>query len=1098
MHKSLSRSAFSAIFEHASAEEQCSSRQGTVNTSFNHRLQQQPPLRPMSGQALDTTEVVALCDRAESKSTTSQAEEPLIPLLRDMNDDSTDGLKLYNSSDELDGYCSSCEGSLPDDSASSSSEHASSATLPTGVAAALRKDTCHKPHSRHHRHHYRGRGSLIRSAARDEERQRLVAMSLDESTETAQAAKEHLMQSTDSVTTTTPSTVVSTPAVAVTGGAAREGPFKKIRTPYPKSITATTSTKTSLAMISAALNVESRTAEAAKRSNSQSPCSKPVNAVGDTRNAVLLHVQVPVLTRDEGSDESAGAPRSSTASRLSPLPSKHSDTVEASTDSAAGGQCIVEASPTFSPAGTLSLVGAVAITSNGSNKGSNSSAVGAGDVLQVTPCGATAHPPVDEAACVAPVAVGLMKSSTVNVDDGFATRTATPAASDPLQEAVRRPSAEPRPEKMLSLSPAGAAAAETTGVATEPSPVAGVATLTSTNAKIPLGDTTAETSAKHLQTPSGSPTCVDLSSSSSVGGHHLSVTEGNAFLKQSGSRREEAFYNMIQPYQEALVREAVRQAPHTVQHWSHHHAGTPCAGVQQGAASVAASPSSKAEDLSPLHTSASPTRRENDSDSVVVDPDDVAAMCDARWKAYQQYEAEGMSNLNILASEQLAEKNARRECQRGGGGGSDCGSPVYGNPSSPTSLCQVDKDLVELAARLWWTVRFRHFYRTSASAYEIQRQAAETAALSPLSPLATSPAVTTCDSGGAVVTYPLSTTPASQQPHHARYDSLETVSPRLQSSPMSPSIIEQAKTEHRGEVTAVLAPSVSGTATPCMVGSFTASPLDGLTSSASAAERQYAIQKHRALQLLAAFVPRYHGTRRLFARDVLRCESEGHSAAASTAQAIEEHPGKQQIVVDADNDDDEDNNSGDKKICRMIMLEYVCYRFRHPCVMDVKMGSRQYGLHPSAEKKRSKERKARLSTSARYGIRLSGYRRWNADEERYNCRSKLQCRCLSLNEVKSEMSTFLLHSREMEQVFRQQLQRLRVAFSQQTIFRFYTSSLLFVYDADDPLKTARVTMVDFAYTYESKELLQDGDPDAHFDYDVGYLKAIDTLLSLLA
>ncbi|TPP53517.1 Inositol polyphosphate kinase family protein [Leishmania donovani] len=986
MPKSLSRSTFNAVFEHLSAEEPRSSRQGSANVSFNHPPQQQSPLRPMSGQAIDTAvEVVALCDRAEGKPTTSQAEEPLMPLLRDMNDDSTDALKLCNSSDELDGYCSSCEGSLPDDSASSSSEHASRATLPTS------------------------------------ERQRLVAMSFDESTATAKAA--------DSDTTTMASPVVLTPAVAATGGAAREGAFKGIRTPYPKPITATTSTKTSLAMISAALNVESRTAEAAKRSNSDSPCSKPGNAVSNTH-------------------------------------------------SAGGDQCILETSPTamsrpptLSPAGTLSLAGTAVITSKGSNNGSHSSAIGAGDALQVTSCGAATPPPVDEAACVAPVAVGL-KRSTVNVHDGFVTRTAASVSSScPLQEAAQGPSAEPRPDRTLSVPLAGEAAAETTGVAVQATPVAGVATLTSTNATIPLGNAAAETSVKHLQTPSGSPTLVDLSSSSSVGGHHLSVTEGNAFLKQSGSRREEAFYNMIQPYQEALVREAVRQAPHTVQHWSHQHSGTPCAGVQQGAASAAAaSLSSKARHLSPLHTSATQRRRDDDSDSVVADPDDVAAMCEARWEAYQQYEAEGMSNLNILASEQLAEKNTGRERQRCGGG-SGCAGPLYNNPPSPTSPRQVDKDLVELAARLWWTVRFRHFYRTSAPAYEVQRQAAEAAGLSPLSPLAWSPAATTCGSGGAAVTYSLGTTPASQQPHHAPHDSLEAVPPRLPSSPMSASMIEQEKAEHRGEAAAAPAPNMSGTATPCMVGSFAASLLEGLTSSSSAAERQYAAQKHRALQLLAAFVPRYHGTRRLFARDVLRCEN---------------------------NDDDEDNNSGDKKICRMIMLEYVCYRFRRPCVMDIKMGSRQYGLHPSAEKKRSKERKARLSTSARYGIRLAGYRRWNADEGRYNCRSKLQCRCLSLNEVKSEMSTFLLHSREMEQVFRRQLQRLRVAFSQQTIFRFYTSSLLFVYDADDPLKTARVTMVDFAYTYESKELLQDGDPDADFDYDVGYLKALDTLLSLLA
>ncbi|GET87056.1 inositol polyphosphate kinase-like protein, putative [Leishmania tarentolae] len=1093
MRQSPWKSTSNAAFGNLSTEEERSSRHGSANTSFNHPPKQpQQPLRPMSGQALDTiVGVVALCDNSKCTPGTSQTEEAPIPPLCDMNNESADALMMRKSSSELDGYCSSCEGSLPDDSASSSSERDSPVALPTRMATTLRKSSSRKPHSHHHR--YRCHGSPPHNAARDEERQQLVAMSFSESTATSKAGEEQLVKLADSATTTVESPAVSSPSVSMTGGPAREGAFRGIRTPYPKPITATTSTKTSLAMISAALNVESHTAEAAMRNNNRSPCPQPLNEGGNTRDAVPLQALAC-----EGGGASEGALRPLTTSRLSRLPSKHSDAVESSINSAEGNQCFVEPPPTtmvrlptLSPVETVNLVDTAVLSSNGTD----GCAVATGDVLQVALCGVTNPSLVDKPACVAPVAADV-KSHTVNNSFRSVTRA---AASEIWQETAQGPSVESPPDKKLSRLPAGEAKAGVTGVASQATPVTNVPTLTSTNAKIALGDAAAQTSTMHQQTHFDARTRVDLSSSSSVGGHHLSVTEGNAFLKQSGSRREEAFYNTIRPYQEALVREAVRQAPHTVQHWSHHHAGTPCAGVQQSAASGAASTLCKEENLSPLHISATHRSRDDDSDSIVADPDDVAAMCEARWEAYQQYEAEDMSNLNILASEQLEEKNLGRERERSGGG-SDSAGPLYSISSSPTSPRQVDKDLVELAARLWWTVRFRHFYRTSAPAYEVQRQAAKAAGLSPLLQLARSPTATACDSGSAAVTHSWCTTPVSQRPHHEAQDTLEVASPPLPPSPMGPSTTEPEKVGHIGEAAMAMAPGASGTATPCMVGSFSASLLEGLTSNANAAERQYAVQKHRALQLLAAFVPRYHGTRCLFARDVLRCERKRQLSATSTEQESKgdlQQPGRQQIVVDADNDD-EDKNSGDKKICRMIMLEYVCYRFRRPCVMDIKMGSRQYGLHPSAEKKRSKERKATLSTSARYGIRLAGYRRWNAEEGRYNCRSKLQCRCLSLKEVKNEMSIFLLHNRDMEQVFRRQLQRLRVAFSQQTIFRFYTSSLLFVYDADDPLKTARVTMVDFAYTYESKELLQDGDPDAEFAYDVGYLKALDTLLSLLA
>ncbi|AIN96615.1 inositol polyphosphate kinase-like protein, putative [Leishmania panamensis] len=1055
----------------------------------------------MSERTRDITlEAVEPFNCIECKPNTSKTEESPkspTPLLCDVNNVVTDALRLRNSSDELDGYCSSCEGSLPDISVSSSSEPTSRTALPTSVAAALHRNSSRQSH--HRRRRYRGRGSPIRSAARDEERQRLVAISLAEPMETAET-KGELVQSTDSATTTTSSPVKEASAVSEMEEIARESAFNEIPMAYPKSIAAATGRKTSLTMMSVTLGIGNRTPKTAKRSNSNSPHTIPRSAVGDMNDTMLLQIPTPILVQDE-EGESTRLLHSSTVSQPPPSSRGNSNAVEASIESAVAERFSVETSPTEmprprapSPTGTLSLAGSAVITSNGNNTGGDSGTLGMGNALRIKSGGTAVLPLVVEPSRVAPAAAGLMKSNMVNVDQGSVTHT---TASHPVQGTFQDPSAEPQLDKKQFIASVDKTATGTTGVAVQGTHMPGVATLKSTKVAVLAHNVAAATSAKHLQSPLGSPTHVDLSSSSSVGGHHLSVTEGNAFLKQSGSRREEAFYNMIQPYQEALVREAVRQAPHTVEHWNHNNAGTQRAGVQEGAASTFSSSPSKARHHSPPHTSAGRRQSDDNGDGALADPDDVAAMYEARWEAYQQYEAEDMSNLCILASEQLSERNMGREHRRSGGD-NKCAGPLHCGSSLPVSPHQVDKDLIELAARLWWTVRFRHFYRTSAPAYEVQRQAAEAAGLLQPSPSACSPAVITPISDEAAIANSRCSAPASQHP-------LLLPRPAL---PTDPSVMKQGKAEHREETAAVgvtapptLTPSVSGTATPCMVGSFAASLLEGVATRDSAVELQYAAQKHRALQLLASFVPRYHGTHRLFMRDVLRCERKGRATVASVALQREAgqwpQGGRQQIVVDADNDDDDDNSGSDKRVC-MIMLEYVCYRFRHPCVMDIKMGSRQYGLHPSAEKKRSKERKAKLSTSARYGIRLAGYRLWKAEEGQYSFRGKLQCRSLSFNEVKSELSTFLFHSHEMKRVFCRQLQRLRVAFSQQTVFRFYTSSLLFVYDAEDPLATARVTMVDFAYTYESRELLQGGDPDAHYAYDFRYLKAIDTLLSLLA
>lgn len=181
----------------------------------------------------------------------------------------------------------------------------------------------------------------------------------------------------------------------------------------------------------------------------------------------------------------------------------------------------------------------------------------------------------------------------------------------------------------------------------------------------------------------------------------------------------------------------------------------------------------------------------------------------------------------------------------------------------------------------------------------------------------------------------------------------------------------------------------------------------------------------------------------------------------------------------------------------VIVLEDVCHEFLYPCVLDMKMGRRQYGLCASEKKKKSKTTKAKMSTSGEYGIRLAGYRKFDMETTSYHSRGKVECRYFNLEKLHDELSYFLNYNRTLALQFRQQLERLRAAFSLQRVYRFFTSSLLFVYDAAQPVVTARVVMVDFAFTYERWELQAKNDEDAEFEYDIGYIKALDSLLSLL-
>nr|CCC49112.1 putative inositol polyphosphate kinase-like protein [Trypanosoma vivax Y486] len=195
----------------------------------------------------------------------------------------------------------------------------------------------------------------------------------------------------------------------------------------------------------------------------------------------------------------------------------------------------------------------------------------------------------------------------------------------------------------------------------------------------------------------------------------------------------------------------------------------------------------------------------------------------------------------------------------------------------------------------------------------------------------------------------------------------------------------------------------------------------------------------------------------------------------------------------------DDNSATTVGVVRqMIVLEDICRGFKHPCVLDIKMGRRQYGLNPSEAKLRSKEQKAAISTTMKYGIRLAGMRRWCPDKQQYETRSKISCRSMSLEELRDTVLRFMQRSSKIKHGFYQQIRQLRQAFTKDHVFRFFTSSLLLVYDADCPLVSQRVVMVDFAFTYERGELVRGGDPDAKEDRDVGYIMALDTILGILS
>ncbi|KXJ86646.1 hypothetical protein Micbo1qcDRAFT_125694 [Microdochium bolleyi] len=138
-----------------------------------------------------------------------------------------------------------------------------------------------------------------------------------------------------------------------------------------------------------------------------------------------------------------------------------------------------------------------------------------------------------------------------------------------------------------------------------------------------------------------------------------------------------------------------------------------------------------------------------------------------------------------------------------------------------------------------------------------------------------------------------------------------------------------------------------------------------------------------------------------------------------------------------------------------LLLEDLTAGMKKPCIMDLKMGTRQYGVEASAKKRESQRRKCAGTTSRELGVRVCGLQTWNAKTQSFIFKDKYWGRDLQAGqEFQDALTMFLYDGMDYSSVLKHipailhKLNQLELTVRRLHGYRFYAASLLMFYDAD--------------------------------------------------